>query len=510
MVKCHGGHTLVASTVSVSRPVECDSCDSELEAGSNVFQCGPCEFDLCELCFKQGEKTQEKKETKPKNKLVKLGFLKPKITKVSTEAPSSASASGSAMGVDTKGYFAFSGFPADSDPKVICDLMRERIHDFLSEFSVSVIGFCIHDGSAHVGIEFLVSERPTLENKIFDLRDTWIFEGKFLNAVHVEIPAAFTDPGHAPVQEPVHVSAPTAPRAASMPPVPRAPVGPPPFHVSPNRRVVQRVFEQVSPPSLPQVPALPEGGDSFQATVLASLDQISAFMTTQLVTRDHLETYHQEQLKVITSRVDQAVAPLHGEIQELRGRIETLEAGSSRIRSASERPRGTDPAFKRIVFKKIPESMSAEQRIKEIEGFMQTHFQGVRIRDVANFYKGKFPNGRTLTRAAFVELSNSDVRREVLSKIGGTKNTPVKIKCELGGKQVDIKGAMTDDAVQRNASLRRAADLIKADARATGKDVKIEFTGERGVTVNKVFGFSQAQNELTGKFVGAFTDLRLP
>ena len=377
------------------------------------------------------------------------------------------------MNEDTDQWFAFTGFPATSDASEIYSRVREFTRDYLNEFDLEIIGVNLPNGA--VGVEHKVAQGPDLEKKIFELRDRWQFKGSYLTTVKVELPEAFAQPS-TPAPAPAQpapgappVSAPSAPRAASVPPVPRAPAGPSPLHVSPNRRVVQRVFEQVSPPGLPQVPVLPEGGDPFQATVLRSLGQISEFMTTQLVTRDHLETYHQEQLKVITSRVDQAVAPLHGEIQELRGRIETLE-GSSRIRSASERPRATDPAFKRIVFKKIPESMSAEQRIKEIEGFMQTHFQGVRIRDVANFCKRKFLDGRTLTHAAFVELSNSDVRREVLLKIGGTKNTPIKIKCELGGKQVEIKGATTDDAVQRNASLRRAADLIKADVRATGED----------------------------------------
>ena len=63
----------------------------------------------------------------------------------------------------------------------------------------------------------------------------------------------------------------------------------------------------------------------------------------------------------------------------------------------------------------------------------------------------------------------------------------MKLKCVFNGQTIDIKPAMTENAIQRNASLRRAADLLKAEARTTGKIVKVEFTGERGVTVDKTY-----------------------
>ncbi len=229
-----------------------------------------------------------------------------------------------------------------------------------------------------------------------------------------------------------------------------------------------------------------------------------------MVTRRHLEAYHEEHLTLLTARIDQAIAPINEEIQGLRSRLTVLEGGTARQRGFSEQPRAADPAFKRIVFKKIPESMNAHQRISAIEEFMRTHFPNIRIRDVANFYKGKFPNGRSLTRVAYVEFSNSDVRREVMDAIGGTKGGQVKIKCTFSGAQVDVKPAMTENAIQRNASLRRAADLLKDDPRTGGKVVKIEFGGDRGVTVDKAFAFTQSKDQLTGQFAGPFSDLRLP
>ena len=64
--------------------------------------------------------------------------------------------------------------------------------------------------------------------------------------------------------------------------------------------------------------------------------------------------------------------------------------------------------------------------------------------------------------------------------------------------------------MQRNAALRRASDVLKADSRAHGKVVEIEWIKERGITVDKIHAFHENSNDLTSQFVGAFADLRLP
>ena len=64
--------------------------------------------------------------------------------------------------------------------------------------------------------------------------------------------------------------------------------------------------------------------------------------------------------------------------------------------------------------------------------------------------------------------------------------------------------------MQRNAAVRRASDLLKADVRAHGKFLKMEWIKERGITVDKVYAFQQSSSDLTGQFFGAFADLRLP
>ena len=96
---------------------------------------------------------------------------------------------------------------------------------------------------------------------------------------------------------------------------------------------------------------------------------------------------------------------------------------------------------------------------------MESKFPNVRIREIGNLYKGAFTNNRSLTRAAYVELSSADVRREVLEAIGGGNDKPVELKCFVGGAEVSIKKAATEQAMQRNAALRRASDMLKADTR---------------------------------------------
>ncbi len=452
---------------------------------------------------------------------VKKGFLNKKKATTTGSARVTALAeaglgSGNFVEDDSRSHFAFL-FPMHSYPWEIYDLTCQYVKDYLSDFTLEVIGTTVADGYTVVGVEFYTSQTQAVDNAVFVKRDLFMFKGSYLSAATIENPSVFVkpvDPAHAsggasssvsglPGGVPV-LPGPAAPRAASAPP--SAPVR------SPHRPLVQKVFTEVPlPPGLPALPSDPHGAqDGPWTQVLASLGELTTFVKSEMVTRRHLEAYHEEHLTLLTARIDQAVAPINEEIQGLRSRLAVLEGGSARNRGFSERPRSTDPAFKRIVFKKIPENMSAHQRILAMEEFMRTHFPNIRIRDVANFYKGKFPDGRSLTRAAYIEFSNSDVRREVMDAIGGAKGQPPKIKCNFGGSQVDVKPAMTENAIQRNASLRRAADLLKDDPRSSGKLVKIEFGGDRGVTVDKAFAFTQSKDQLTGQFTGVFSDLRLP
>ena len=104
-----------------------------------------------------------------------------------------------------------------------------------------------------------------------------------------------------------------------------------------------------------------------------------------------------------------------------------------------------------------------------------------------------------------VEFGNADVRREVLNEIKA-KN----LKCQVGGADLDIKDALTEEALSRNSALRRAEKVLKDHADHANKTIKIEFTGNRGVTVDGVYAFEQDKVEIEGKFVAPYADLVLP
>ena len=121
---------------------------------------------------------------------VQKGFLKHPRTSVSK--------SGSEMNVDARDYFAFVGFPVNSDPYDMCDLIKEHCHDHLGEFDLRVLGwaqFTEHDDTVRsVGLEFLVSQREALDSKIFELRDVWWSHKCQLSSVIVVNPQVFVMP----------------------------------------------------------------------------------------------------------------------------------------------------------------------------------------------------------------------------------------------------------------------------------------------------------------------------
>jgi hypothetical protein len=69
--------------------------------------------------------------------------------------------------------------------------------------------------------------------------------------------------------------------------------------------LVQKVFETTNvPPGLPDTPVLPGGSsDDKLDKVLTSLGELTTFIKTEVVTRSHLDKFHQEQLQVIETRI---------------------------------------------------------------------------------------------------------------------------------------------------------------------------------------------------------------
>ena len=163
----------------------------------------------------------------------------------------------------------------------------------------------------------------------------------------------------------------------------------------------------------------------------------------------------------------------------------------------------SDPAHKRLAFLELPKDMAANRRIEMLETWMSENFRGTRIADVGSFYSGSFKN-RTLSQTAYVEFSSSDVRSTIAAEVA-TKSLKFDTP-EL--HNVGIKKALSKIALGRNGALKDAEKLVKSDSRCRGKEVKIVFAGDRGVTVNGEYALEQGKNGL-GHFVGNFSDLTI-
>ncbi len=165
-------------------------------------------------------------------------------------------------------YFAFRGFEnKDSDYKIYV-LIREYMYDVMGDFAVEVIG--VHQD--HVGLRVPRAQVADAMKSLHDKRDQFVFKGQVLSTVDVD---------------------PTLARAFAVPhaPVPVVPPGPSPLRASPNRRLVQKVFETTSvPPGLPDTPVLPGGSsDDKLDKVLTSLGELTTCIKTEVVTRSHLD-----------------------------------------------------------------------------------------------------------------------------------------------------------------------------------------------------------------------------
>ena len=125
---------------------------------------------------------------------------------------------------------------------------RNHCHDHVGEFDVRVLEwaqFMEHDETVRaVGLEFLASQREALDTKIFELRDVWWSHKCQLSSVIVTNPQVFIMPSPS-IRVP--------PKKSEVSPL----------LTSPNRRLVEKVFESArSNPSaaitaLAQVPAFP-------------------------------------------------------------------------------------------------------------------------------------------------------------------------------------------------------------------------------------------------------------
>ena len=108
------------------------------------------------------------------------------------------------------------------------------------------------------------------------------------------------------------------------------------------------------------------------------------------------------------------------------------------------------------------------------------------------------------TQSGYIEVSSSDVRNKFLNQIEARSS-----KCVIGGKEVRLQQVRSQRAGKRNAILKLAMETFKQDSRCQGKNINIEWTGVRGVTIDGVYAFTQPASTV-GAFDAPFTDLALP
>ncbi len=277
--------------------------------------------------------------------------------------------------------------------------------------------------------------------------------------------------------------------------------------------------------SLPEAPPMPHV-ETTDPTMKVLLDGQAALLRgvnelrSTVVTRDALAHFYELQSQEMQTYVSAETAPLHNAVGRLGhdtqqlsrdavqqfDRIGRLESRFDALKVAG--PRKDDSSFRKLAFKGIPGNISAIERIRTIEEWMATHFKDIRVK-VSNVHRGAYERNvlRPLTGVTLVEFNDSDIKRHVQQQI---EADPARYKCTIGGKQISIKQAKSESASQRDGALNRAADVVKTDHRAAGKEIKKIHVGDRGVKVGDVYVFKQDLGNDLGRFVPPMSDLSLP
>ena len=149
-----------------------------------------------------------------------------------------------------------------------------------------------------------------------------------------------------------------------------------------------------------------------------------------------------------------------------------------------------DDSFKKLVVVGFPADMSFEARLSAMQDFMEANFPKLPA-SLCVKHTGPWKNhgqDRKMTRVGFIDVGCPDVRAKSL-------------KIKIGGADIKVTRARTEAATARNTALRQASDLIKNESGVNDGDVKIQWTGERGVTVSDVFAFKQPRGSDTGIFL---------
>ena len=123
--------------------------------------------------------------------------------------------------------------------------------------------------------------------------------------------------------------------------------------------------------------------------------------------------------------------------------------------------------------------------------------------------KGPAEN-RSMTPLYIVEFASREIRERVLKEIENKHGGKI---AEDNSNFVSIKRPKIAWQLKRNASLKKAVDLLKKDPCARGKDVSIECqiegTNNRAVEIVNEIVFLQTRADAVDKLQKSFSDLFL-
>jgi hypothetical protein len=259
---------------------------------------------------------------------------------------------------------------------------------------------------------------------------------------------------------------------------------------------------------------------------IASLTKEIKDLSVKTVTKDDLGNFQADMTREMASKIAESVSPLQTKIDEMDSRFAAFEkqalhnhkslvdrvakvestgsssSGPSLPKEAQSIINSLDPAFRRVSLLGFAASASAEKRLEDINKFVDENFANFKPATPGNIYKGP-RDKRTLTPNSYLEFPNNDRATDFL------KNFPRGSMVKVGGQDVAIKPAITKINSQRNYSIRKAEEILKADPANQGKNIE-SILKDRVVQVAGHIAFRQDKNELGGTFVGPYSHLSLP
>ena len=264
----------------------------------------------------------------------------------------------------------------------------------------------------------------------------------------------------------------------------------PPLPGTENTKSAEPAPPPGAPP--PYTATVPACADPL-AGLLAQMAALNAKLDT-LATKTDLETLQGKLSEQVKDTVEAAVQPVRTQVQDLNARVGKLEKEGGHATTGND---PHDPAHKRVSFLRFPDTCTADERLAETQRFVHK-FPLHSPLAVSNKYTGPY-NNRSCSKHGFAEFADRDARDNFLK---AAKETSFTVK----GVVVGVKKAKTSFNGQRDYSLYKAADVLKAAA--PGKSVTLE-RDSRTVAVDKVCAFKQEKDETGGTFCGGYSHLSL-